>query len=335
MPENPEIDYGYMWGKPQIIGNKVNLTVMQSLDFPTVYINRSRLAKSASGIAGHYYRGIRQESLLLAKQSWIKHVHLNKQIRLIRQRMVETENVLDYLNSRYKSGEISKLALNRALLLNASLSAMLDETLAKLAMLKAEITYLAGNNDIPVKDSIYNTTTDPGIDSILQISLDDPVYQAYHEQVERSSLRENLARAEGMPRIRTGYISETFPGESLRGVQVGVSVPLWENANRVKLAKGETLSAEMELERFRSSQESRIRQTYERMVSYRRQMDRLHEALDITNDPQLLEVTMESGEISMLEYYDGTALFYQVQEEFLEAEREFHITEAELSKYEL
>jgi len=37
----------------------------------------------------------------------------------------------------------------------------------------------------------------------------------------------------------------------------------------------------------------------------------------------------------MLEYYDGTALFYQVQEEFLEAEREFHITEAELSKYEL
>ena len=77
-PQNPEIDYGYMWGNPQGVSNKVNLSVMQSLDFPSVYINRSRLAHSEAGIAEHYFRGVRQEALLMTKQRWTEQVFLNR-----------------------------------------------------------------------------------------------------------------------------------------------------------------------------------------------------------------------------------------------------------------
>jgi hypothetical protein len=71
------------------------------------------------------------------------------------------------------------------------------------------------------------------------------------------------------------------------------------------------------------------------MEARRSQMRRLQEALESSNDPELLSVAMESGEISMIDYYFGTELYYSVLEEYLQAEKEFYLAEAELSKYDL
>ena len=334
-PQNPEIDYCYMWGNPQGVSNKVNLSVMQSLDFPSVYINRSRLAHSEAGIAEHYFRGVRQEALLMTKQRWTEQVFLNRRMNSIARRMKETGDVLEYLNSRYVHGEISKLGLNRAILLNASLQSEMDELQTGLYALQAEIRYLSGGNPPAVEDTLYFPVWETALDSILRASFTDPMYEAYRAEVERSGLQEKLARAQGLPGLKTGYISETLTDEILRGIHLGISIPLWENANKVKYAQGEILTAEMELARFRSTQEKRIIQLYGSMLSSRKQMEQLRAALQDTNDPHLLAMALESGEITMLDYYGGTELYYRVFDDYLAAEKAFYLAQAELSKYDL
>src|SRR5690554_3260002 len=42
---DPELDFGYLWGKPDPIGNRVDFSAMQSLDIPTISGMRSRLAE--------------------------------------------------------------------------------------------------------------------------------------------------------------------------------------------------------------------------------------------------------------------------------------------------
>ena len=71
------------------------------------------------------------------------------------------------------------------------------------------------------------------------------------------------------------------------------------------------------------------------MLSSRKQMEQLRAALQDTNDPHLLAMALESGEITMLDYYGGTELYYRVFDDYLAAEKAFYLAQAELSKYDL
>jgi hypothetical protein len=138
-----------------------------------------------------------------------------------------------------------------------------------------------------------------------------------------------------MPKIRTGYYYEKLNDFSLRGFQLGVTIPLWENSNKIKHASGEILTAEMEADKFRSAEVARIMQFYTRFMTYLKQVEQLSEVLDIANDPGLLSLAIETGEISMIEYFYEVELYYRVRHDFLLAEKELHLVEAELNKYGL
>ena len=44
MPDNPEVAFNYLWGNPDQIGNRTDLAITQSFDFPTAYVYKSQLA---------------------------------------------------------------------------------------------------------------------------------------------------------------------------------------------------------------------------------------------------------------------------------------------------
>ena len=41
---NPEVEFGYLWGSPSGEGNRVDLNVTQSFDFPTAYRYKTQLS---------------------------------------------------------------------------------------------------------------------------------------------------------------------------------------------------------------------------------------------------------------------------------------------------
>ena len=94
-PENPEIEYGHLWGSSQSIGTRNDLSVSQSFDFPGVYINRSKLSNSDIDKADQLFQGIVQEVLLKTQHHWIDNVFLNKRRRVLEKRMEETVHELN------------------------------------------------------------------------------------------------------------------------------------------------------------------------------------------------------------------------------------------------
>mgnify|MGYP003623797781 CR=1 FL=1 len=51
--QDPEVEYEHAWGKPSSLGQTGELSVSQGFDFPTVYAQRSKLAKIREQQYGH------------------------------------------------------------------------------------------------------------------------------------------------------------------------------------------------------------------------------------------------------------------------------------------
>lgn len=333
--ENPEVGFAYLWGSPAELGNRTDLGVSQSFAFPTVYTNKSKLSKAEVEKASRILASMKIETLLEAKQLWIEKVYLNKELDVLSERMAELEQVSSFYQMQYDNGEISKLSLNKAMLLRATLVAERDEILAESEIIQSKISHITGNNPVEIMDSMYYLINIEGQDSVIKESLQDPLYQAYLSEVDRLNFQKKLTRATGMPKIRTGYYSEKMNDLSLKGFQLGVTIPLWENSNKIKHASGEILTAEMEADKFRSAEIARIIQFYTRFMTYLKQVEQLSEVLEVANDPGLLSLAVETGEISMIEYFYEVELYYRVRHDFLLAEKELHLVEAELNKYGL
>jgi outer membrane protein TolC len=333
--ENPEVGLGYLWSSPAEHGNRTDLIVSQSFAFPTVYTNRSRLSKAEIEKASQMLASLKMEKLLEAKQLWIEKVYLNKEQKVLSERMAELEQVSLFYQMQYENGEISKLSLNKALLLKATLTAEMDDIRAESEIVRSKIGHITGNHPVEINDSRYYLINMNIQDSVIRASLKNPHYQAYLSEVDRLNFQKKLIRATGLPKLRTGYYSENTSDLNLRGIQLGVTIPLWENANKIKHASGEILTAEMEADRFRSAEVANIMQHYTRFKTYEKMVDQLSEALDTANDPGLLSLAVETGEISMIEYFYEAELYYRVLHDFLMAEKELHLVEAELNKYDL
>jgi outer membrane protein TolC len=333
--ENPEVGFAYLWGSPTAVGNRTDLGVSQSFAFPTVYTNRSKLSKAEVEKASQILASVKIEKLLEAKQLWIEKVYLNKELKAVSERMAELEQVSSFYQLQFDNGEISKLSLNKALLMRATLTAEREKILAESAILLSKINHITGDNPVDILDSRYYLINMELQDSVIKESLMNPRYQAYLSEVDRLNLQKKLTRATGMPKIRTGYYSEKMNDVRLKGFQLGLTIPLWENSNKIKHASGEILTAEMEAEKFRSAEVARIIQYYTRFLAYKKQVEQLSEVLNVANDPALLSLAVQTGEISMIEYFYEIELYYRVRHDFLLAEKELHLAEAELNKYSL
>jgi outer membrane protein TolC len=333
--ENPAVGFAYLWGSPGEMGNRTDLTVSQSFAFPTVYTNRSQLSNAEIKKASLLFASLKVEKLLEAKQLWIEKVYLNKKHQVLYRRMADLERVSSLYRMQYENGEISRLRLNKILLLQATLKAELEDLLAASGVNNTKISKITGNYPVDIYDTLYYLADVEVQDSVIKASLRDPLYRSYILEIDRLNIQKRLTRATGMPKIRTGYYSENTSDLSLRGFQLGITIPLWENSNKVKHASGEILTAEMEAEKFRETELARITGLYTLFVTHLKKVDQLSNALALANDPELLSLSLETGEITMIEYFYEAELYYQVMHDLLVAEKDLHLAEAELNKYNL
>ena len=58
-PSDPEVEFGYLWSRPAAGGNRKDVSLTQQFDFPTAYVERSRLA----GVQAHTHIPIMHISL--------------------------------------------------------------------------------------------------------------------------------------------------------------------------------------------------------------------------------------------------------------------------------
>jgi outer membrane protein TolC len=126
-------------------------------------------------------------------------------------------------------------------------------------------------------------------------------------------------------------MSEKVVGERFQGVTVGVSIPLWENRNRMKQAKAALRTAESVLEDNKLQFYHRLQNLFIKAKRLQQEAASYRQALSAYNNEAFLKKALESGEVSLLNYLLEITYYYDAMQKMLESERDLGFALAELS----
>jgi outer membrane protein TolC len=331
-PPDPEFEIGYLYGDPSQIGNKVNIVVKQQMDFPTAYAHRSKLREIRRTRAELEYLLIRQEVLAETRQIWIRQVHLNKLSRLLGQRLLQAKTIQSDVSEMMDAGEVGPLEYTQANLMVASIESEFEEVQSELENNRLALLEMTGRHEMEVRDTIFPEPVPILEDSLLADYRLGPGAQLHQQDRYEKEKEKSLARSKHLPKLSAGYFSETIPTEAFRGFTVGISVPLWENARTIKTAQSALIQSEARMDKYLYEQERIIRQKLNKLTNLYGRVEKLEEALGSGNSLNILSSSMESGEISLSEYFYNSEFYFRSKQLLLRYKMELLALEADLLK---
>jgi cobalt-zinc-cadmium efflux system outer membrane protein len=331
-PPDPEVEVGYLFGKPSEMGNRVDIGITQQLDFPTAYLHKSKIKKIKQSRAELEYILTRQEVLLEARRLLIERIHLNQLSQLLSVRLRQAEIIHLHMQRQLDAGEAGLLEVGQSNLLVASIEGETEEVNSLIRDNQLSLAEITGGIPFELDDTIFPQPVTVLPDSLVKAYRQGAGVQLHQQQMQIKEEEKNLAVSNHLPRLSAGYYSESVTDQAFRGFRMGLSVPLWENANTVKKAQSEVVYAEAEMDRYIYQQEREIRQKLNELQALHSRVDKLEAALDSANSMALLETVLQSGEISFSDYFYSSDFYFRNQQQLLRYKRDLLIQEAELLK---
>ena len=143
-----------------------------------------------------------------------------------------------------------------------------------------------------------------------------------------------LNRAGWLPKFELGYRHAYELGERFNGLSVGVSIPLFANRKKVKVAKAQALAGTFTLSSREQQVLAELQVAYDEAMSLRENHAR-YDLLTRQNNLGLLQKALSAGQISMVEYLVDATQLYEAFDNRLSLEYEYQLRLARLYKFEL
>ena len=336
-PYNPKVDYDYLNGSPVGAGNQTDFAITQSFDFPTAYSKKKQLSNEQIEQADFQMISVRQNVLFEAKLICIELVYKNKFQAEITKRKQSTEKWLNAFQIKLDKGEGNVLDVNKAKLQQIEINAMFQENLSTINQLNQKLTELNGGIVLGFTDTIYSPLPSiPTFDSLeAEIEANDPV-RKYLEQEKVIGQKElALSKAMSLPKLETGYHYQAILGQRFNGIHLGLTIPLWENKNKVKAQQANLAFNDFNLQDHLNEHYYDIKQKYEKQSNLKITLTEYQTLFASLNNVELLDKSLSLGQISTIEYFMEMTYYYDALNNYLKTEKEYNKIVAELYKYQL
>ena len=334
---NPTVEYDYLNGSPANAGNQTDIVVTQSFDFPTAYGKKNALANQLGIQADLYLRAANQELLLEAKKICIELVYRNKLQVPLTKRKEATEKWLAHFKKKLESGDGTILDVNKAEIQLLEIKKQFLENASLIAKLNEQLTSLNGGTAIAFNDVAYFTV--PVIADfetlVKETEAQDYIRKTLEQEKVIAQKQIAVSKALALPKMEVGYHYQGILGQTYNGIHTGISLPLWESKNRVKLEKAKMNFAEIALTDHTNEHYYEIKQLYGRHESLKSILGD-YEKLNHSVEPiKILDKALAAGQISVLEYFVELNYYNATFNSYLEIEKEYFEVVANLLKYKL
>ncbi len=335
LPQNPEIEYNYLWGNPTEMGNRTNLGIHQSFDFPTAYAYKSQIAKSKNEQAELEYQKQRKEIRYRTHLVCIDLIYQNALYFEYSNRVAHAKQIADAYKTKFDIGETGILEFNKAQMSFLNCSNDLEQIEIERNSLLAELTRLNGGTTIAFNESTF--LPQPILPNFelwyAQAEQNNTVLQWIKQEIVISEKQKQLAKAQSLPKFNAGYMSEKVVGQQFQGISFGMSIPLWENKNTLKYAKARTIAiqnmeADTKLQFYHEKKD-----LHAKVISLQKNVSDYRNSLNLFSNTELLQKALNKGEISLAAYFYERSLYYESFDKLLEMEQNLYKAIAELKKY--
>jgi outer membrane protein TolC len=335
-PQNPEVEFNYLWGSPQAMGNRTDLKVIQQFDFPSAYSYRNQISDLRNIQTELEYKKEYKSVILKARLLCIDLVYTNSFMNELRKRIADARSVADAYRSKFNTGEAGILEYNKAQLALLKLSNESEILEIDRGTMISELTGLNGGISIDFDETVFLTPALPADFEqwYLKAELNNPLLDWLKQEVTLSTKQEKLTTSLSLPKLQGGYMSEKVVGEQFQGITIGLSIPLWENRNEIKYAKARTLAVQSAEYDAKLQFYNRLKSLHLKAVNLQTNMAEYRSKLQIFSNSQLLKKALDKGAISLIDYIYELTFYYESVNRLLELERDVNKTVAELNQYQ-
>lgn len=336
-PYDPQVEYDYLFGSPVGAGNQKDFSITQRLDFPTVYKRKKELSGQQIAQTNLQQQVYRQDILLEAKLLTLQIIYLKKKGAELNRRLTSTQKLVQDYQKKLDKGDVIILDVNKAKLqlLNIKNETALNENEKQVILTK--ISELNGGILVTINDSIYPfIPIIPGFEILdSTIETNDPIIKVYEQ--EKKILQQQIAvqKAMNLPKIETGYHSQGILGQSYRGVHAGITIPLWENKNKLNAIKSNLEYAGSNAETHRLNHRLENKQFYDQLDVRLKMVKEYKELLATLNNTVLLNKALALGQITIIQYFYDESFYFTAYDKFLQSEWEYQQAVARLYKFQL
>ncbi|MEO9484038.1 MAG: CusA/CzcA family heavy metal efflux RND transporter [Ekhidna sp.] len=343
----PKTDFSLTHGQYNSVFNNDNqFNVNQSIAFPTVYSNQSKLA-SAKIESSEWREAITKNELVQkVKSTWYGLLMEKNKRRLLLEQDSIYQSFSRAANLRYRTGETNLLEKATAESQVAEIKVMLEQNKSDIEIYQTSLKTLL-NTDLlidPAGDSLIQREVES---LIAEADVDDnPTLAWFRQQIAVAEKEKSLEKSKLMPDLMVGYFNQSLngpnqdingnpvnfgSGDRFTGFQVGISIPIFGAKSQasairtieLKKQENEALvqSASNELE---GRLQSLLQQYYkfQNSLSYY-QTNALPQAELILKQAQK---GFQSGDIGYVEYTQGLNRSLSVRFNYLDILNQYNQT---------
>lgn len=335
----PEIGFDYLWSSPADIGTRKDVSVTQSVDLAALTGARGKLATSKTALSDAQYRIDRQRILLEAKILYINIIYCNALASELSERIARSEKIEAAYRDMQLRGETDMIEVNKAHLAYVAQKNALARNEIERSSLLADLQRLNGGEAVEVNALVYDENVMLPADFRIwydEMSQRSPELDYMRKNVEVNASEARTAKMSNYPTLTAGYMAELVKGSNFRGLTLGLSIPLWSVRSKVRQANSSYEASKLEERDAASQMYSSLRGLYEKAKGLQEISSTLSESLAVSTEAMALtEHRLQAGEISLIDNIMEFSLYYSLEDEALEAARDYNLSLAELYAWEL
>jgi len=221
--------------------NDNSFTISQSFAFPSVYINKSRLASATIKSSEWLYKVSQVEIATQVKQIYWGYVYLTAKQKLLAYQDSLYSGFMRAAELRAKSGETNRLEMITARSQSLEVRNQLFQITADLGISSRKLQLLLNSSYMPVPVEKKLNKIEYSVIADSSSVDQNPSLSYIKQQVTVSKIEKQLERNQMLPDFNVGYFSQTIMGSQevngvskifghdyrFEGLQAGISIPVW------------------------------------------------------------------------------------------------------------
>lgn len=325
-----------MFGQYNTSAKDNNVTISQSIPFPTVFSSGAALGKATIARSEIRVSAVENELAYQVKSIYYHLIYLKTlQTWMMRQDSVYA-GFERAAGVRYRTGETSLIEKTTAETQARNIKASLMQNQADIRIYQTRLQTLLNES----------TAVDVSSDTITALELPDydtsafsnnPLLNFYRQQVTVAEKQKSLSKNHALPDLMIGYFNQTLIGTPVQlnstelatsstrfqGFSAGISIPIWIGPHiaKVKVANAQQQMAASEFELQQKTMQGQWIealqdiQKYQDMIAYYQDAS-LPNATLLTSQSQR---AYQAGEIGYLEYLQGLRTATEIRTSYINA----------------
>jgi outer membrane protein TolC len=334
-PENPEVNVENLWTSAPELGSRRNISVTQKLDFPTAYFDRIELSTIKDNYQEVYFLEMEKSILLEAKVIYSNIIYFQNILDELKIRLEFADKLSEAISKMFDNGEANIIEKNKAFLFKAEAQLKFNNGKRKLEFFTSKLVKLNGNS--PVKIASEKMQIIPVAEDFQDFYNELKSKNNYLElskiDIEKKRQEIELQKSLNLPKIGLGYTGEFEKDADFSGVNLSVSIPLWENSNKLDAKKAELVASESKLADVELEELLKFQSMHESLKTYYTMIETYKSSLKSSKNDELLQTSYQAGEISLIEYLMELKNYYSYKDDLLNSEKEYMVMYVEMMKY--